>query len=401
MMLQVTRRGHWLAAIAFALIAVGHADVLPDDRTDLLYHYFEGGGMEVQGPSVLIRKKIGDSVSLSYQYYLDMISSASIDVVTQASPYKEKRVQQNFGVDYLHNNTLYSFGYISSIEPDYNSKTAFFNVSQSLFGDLTTINFGFTQGWDVVGKVDKGIVQPFRADADRRNYSVGLSQVLTRNTLLGLNLETDDSDGYLHSPYRSVRYLDPTVERGYSYEPERYPDTRTSNAASAQIKYYLPFHAAVDGTYRFYTDTWGILANTFELGYTQPAFTSWTFDGSMRYYTPDARDVLQRPVSVRQFAEFHGPRPRTGPVPQHHGGAGRELAIPPPLAQLGREGDRESGHAAHAHRLPGLPRRAGPAPPCRATSRSTRSTPPSWSSLFPSGTDGSFASLGQLAGGET
>ncbi|MGH8141716.1 MAG: DUF3570 domain-containing protein [Steroidobacteraceae bacterium] len=315
MMLQVTRHARWLTIIVFALVAVGRADVLPDDRTDLLYHHFEGGGIEVQGPSVLVRKKIGDSVSLSYQYYLDMISSASIDVVTQASPYKEKRVQQNFGVDYLHNNTLYSFGYISSIEPDYNSKTAFVNVSQSLFGDLTTINFGYTQGWDMVGKADKGIVQPFRADANRRNYQVGLSQVLTRNLLLGLNLETDDSEGYLHNPYRSVRYLDPTVERGYSYEPERYPATRTSNAASAQLKYYLPFHAAIDGTYRFYTDTWGIQASTFELGYTQPAFTNWTFDGSLRYYTQthatfysdlfpfaNAQNFLARD---RELAQFH------------------------------------------------------------------------------------------------
>ncbi len=274
----------WLPAIAFAVIAVGRADVLPDDRTDLLYHFFDGGGITVQGPSVLIRKKIGDSVSLSYQYYLDMISSASIDVVTQASPYKERRVQQNFGVDYLHGNTLYSAGYISSIEPDYNSKTAFFNVSQSMFGDLTTVNFGYTQGWDVVGKVDKGVVQPFRADADRKNYTVGLSQVLTRNTLLGLNFETDTSEGYLHSPYRSVRFIDPLVARGYSYEPEKYPNTRTTNAASVQIKYYLPIHAALDGSYRFFSDTWGIVANTVEGGYTQSAFNDWTFSGSVRYY---------------------------------------------------------------------------------------------------------------------
>jgi hypothetical protein len=280
---RLQRRGRWLALV-FALVAVGRADVLPEDRTDILYHRYDGGGLIVQGPSVLIRKKLGDSVSVSYQYYEDFISSASIDVVTQASAYKEHRVQQNFGADYLHNNTLYSFGYISSIEPDYNSKTAFFNVSQSMFGDLTTLNFGYSQGWDVVGKVDKGIVQPFRADANRRTYNVGLSQVLTRNLLLGLNFETDESDGYLHSPYRSVRYIDPTVLRGYSYEPERYPDTRASNAASAQLKYYLPYHAALDGSYRFYSDTWGIVANTVRMDYTQPLFTSWTLDANARYY---------------------------------------------------------------------------------------------------------------------
>lgn len=284
-MRQSSWRMRWMPAIAFALIVVGRADVLPDDRSDILYHHFQGGGITVQGPSVLIRKKFGDSVSASYQYYLDMISSASIDVVSQASPYKERRVQQNADVDFLHNNTLYSAGYISSIEPDYNSKTAYLNVSQSLFGDLTTINFGYTQGSDAVGRVDKGVVQPFRADVDRKNYAVGLSQVLTRNLLLGVNFETDSSSGYLHSPYRSVRYIDPTVLRGYSYQPERYPDTRTSNAASLQLKYYLPFHAAVDGSYRFFTDTWGIRAGTFQAGYTQALFTHWTIDGSVRYYT--------------------------------------------------------------------------------------------------------------------
>lgn len=284
MLCQLPRRARWLALAAFALVAAGRADVLPEDRSDLLFHRYSGGGITVQGPSVLIRKKIGDSVSLSYQYYEDFVSSASIDVVTQASPYKEHRLQQNAGLQYLHGNTLYSFGFINSNEPDYKSKTAYFNVSQSMFGDLTTINFGYTQGWDVVGKVDKGVVQPFRADANRRNYSVGLSQVLSRNLLLGVNFETDESDGYLHSPYRSVRYLDPTVARGYSYEPERYPETHTGNAVSAQLKYYLPYHAAVDGRYRFYTDTWGILANEIRLGYTQPIFTSWTVDGSVRYY---------------------------------------------------------------------------------------------------------------------
>jgi hypothetical protein len=328
MLLQLPRRARWLTVAVFALIAVGRADVLPDDRTDLLYHHFEGGGVEVQGPSVLIRKKIGDSVSLSYQYYLDMISSASIDVVTQASPYKEKRTQHNFGVDYLHNNTLYSFGYISSVEPDYNSKTAFFNVSQSLFGDLTTINFGYTGGWDVVGEADKGVVQPFHADADRRNYQVGLSQVLTRNLLLGLNFETDESEGFLNNPYRSIRYVDPTVARGYSYEKERYPGTRTSNAASAQLKYYLPFHAALDGTYRFYTDTWGIQANTFQLGYTQPAFTNWTFNGSLRYYTQkpanfysdlfpyaNSQNFMARD---RELAQFHSVTADLGATWQFH-----------------------------------------------------------------------------------
>ena len=328
MLCQLPRRARWLAIAAFALVAAGRADVLPEDRTDLLFHRYSGGGITVQGPSVLVRKKIGDSVSLSYQYYEDFVSSASIDVVTQASKYKEHRVQQNFGAQYLHGNTLYSFGYINSNEPDYKSKTGYFNVSQSMFGDLTTINFGYSQGWDVVGRVSKGVVQPFRADINRRDYSVGLAQVLSRNLLLGLNFETQESDGYLHSPYRSVRYLDPTVARGYSYQLERYPETRAGNAASVQLKYYLPYHAALDINYRFYTDTWGIRASTMQLGYTQPIFASWTLNGSARYYrqTPatfysdlfpyaNAQNFLARD---RELAQFHSITAEVGATWEFH-----------------------------------------------------------------------------------
>ena len=49
------------------------AGVLPEDRADVLYHRYQGGGITIQGPSVLVRKKLGDSFSLSANYYEDMI----------------------------------------------------------------------------------------------------------------------------------------------------------------------------------------------------------------------------------------------------------------------------------------------------------------------------------------
>jgi hypothetical protein len=45
-----------------------------------------------------------------------MISSASIDVVTQASPYDEERTQWSLGMDYLRGNTTMSMSYTSSVE---------------------------------------------------------------------------------------------------------------------------------------------------------------------------------------------------------------------------------------------------------------------------------------------
>ena len=262
------------------LAGAAHAGVLPEDRADLLVHRYDGGGITIQGPSVLVRKKLGDKASVVGNYYVDSISSASIDVVTSASPYKERRTQYSLGGDYLYGKSTYSAGYISSKENDYNSRTAYFNISQDMFGDLTTVSFGFTRGWDKVGRRgDPTFSQPL----DRRNWTVGVTQVITRNWLATLNLESTSSEGFLNNPYRQVRYLDPLNGVGYSRQQERYPHTRTTTAVALENKYYLPWRAAVDGNYRYFSDTWGIVANTVRLGYTQP-WKNWTFEGHGRYY---------------------------------------------------------------------------------------------------------------------
>src|SRR5262245_66449830 len=57
------------------------AGVLPEDRADLLYFRYDGGGVTINGPSVLVRKSVGEHVSVAANYYIDMVSSAAIDVV--------------------------------------------------------------------------------------------------------------------------------------------------------------------------------------------------------------------------------------------------------------------------------------------------------------------------------
>ncbi len=284
-----------LVALAGLLLGCAQAGVLPDDRADILYHHYNGGGMNIQGPSILVRKKIGDHVSLAGNYYVDnitghvdTISGASVDAISGASTYHEKRTQESLSIDVLQGKTTYSAGYISGNEPDYRARTAFASVSEDMFGDLTTISFGFTRGWDKVGERGTTRNDPL----ERRNWQLSLAQVLTRNLLLGLNYETSESEGFLNNPYRLVRFISCSAPnaRGYCTQPEQYPHTRTGNAGSGQLKYYLPWHAALEGHYRIYSDTWGIVAHTMELGYTQPVFRSWTIDGHARYYRQNHAD---------------------------------------------------------------------------------------------------------------
>ena len=275
------------AVVLLASLAAlpSRAGVLPDDRGDVLYHRYQGGGVTIDGPSVLVRKKFAEKYSVSASYYVDMVSSASIDVITTASPYSEQRDQAGLSLDVLDDKTQYTVSVVASEESDYSARTASFDVSQDLFGDLTTVSFGFSRGWDEVRR--NGDPQ-FDEPVDRRSYRFGLSQIVTPALVMGLAYETITDEGFLNNPYRSVRYLEPDAAAGFAFQLEVYPRTRTSNAAALNARYFLPYRAAVHGEYRYFTDTWGIDASTASVGYTHPLGERWTLEGGYRWYDQSA-----------------------------------------------------------------------------------------------------------------
>ena len=181
------------------------AGVLPDDRADLLYHCYDGGGVTIDGPSLLVRKKFAEKYAVTANYYVDMVSSASIDVVTTASPYKEERTQYGVGFEYLRGKVTYAASFSNSSENDYEADTASLSISQDMFGDLTTVSLCFTRGWDDVSRRGD---DTFADQVDRRIYGVDVSQIVTKNLILGLSFETITEEGFLNNPYRSVRYVD-------------------------------------------------------------------------------------------------------------------------------------------------------------------------------------------------
>ena len=288
-------------ALLLLLSPAAVAGVLPDDRADLMYHYYDGGGVTIDGPSLLVRKKFAEKYAVNASYYIDMVSSASIDVITTASPYKEERTQYGVGFEYLRGKVTYAASFSNSRENDYDADTASLSISQDMFGDLTTVSLSFTRGWDSVTRRGDAT---FADSVDRRMYGVDISQIATKNLILGLSYETITEEGFLNNPYRQVRFLDPDAALGYSYEAERYPRTRTGNALSLRGRWYLPYRAALQAEYRFYTDTWDIGAHTAEVSYTHPLDEEWTFDVHYRYYTQNAAEFYSDLYPRENFQNF-------------------------------------------------------------------------------------------------
>jgi hypothetical protein len=273
--------------------ASAQAAVLPDERVDVLYHGYDGGGVQVDGPSILVRKNVGPSVSVAANYYVDMVSSASIDVVTQGSKYSEERKEASLSGKYLIDRSTISLGYVGSKENDYDAKTFSFGIDQSFFGDLTTLGLGVSFGDDVVGQ---NTDPTFSRDLQRRKYSFNASQIVTKNLLASLSfdsvndqcLDLTEEQTCLNNPYRSVRYM--TESGGYSYQAELYPHTRNSDALGIRAIYYLPYRASIRAEARQFSDSWGIDADNFELRYLHPYREQWLFEVKYRIYSQTGAD---------------------------------------------------------------------------------------------------------------
>ncbi len=277
------------------------AAVLPEERADLLYHSYDGGGAEINGPSLLVRKNLGDAVSVGFNHYVDNVSSASIDVLVSASPYTERRKENSLNLDYLRQKTTMSLGYTRSTESDFDASTLSLGIAQDMFGDLTTVSMAFAFGDNTVRQNGNDV---FEEDTQVRSYRVGVTQILTTKLILALTVETISDQGFLNNPYRSVRYVDPASSAGYSFQQEVYPRTRTSNAVALRGNYYLDQRAALHAGVRLFEDTWNIDATTYELGYTLPWGEDWILEASFRLHDQGSAEFYSDLFPFRDAQNF-------------------------------------------------------------------------------------------------
>lgn len=278
--LALLRGGPAMLALLFAAVVAGPvvAATLPEERADALYHYYSGGGIDVQGPALLVRKNFAEKYSVTASYYQDSISGASIDVVTNASAYSETRNQFGLGFDYLYGDTLMSISYTQSDENDYEARTLDVGLSHDFFGGMSTLAMGFSRGDDTVMRVDTS----FEDTVDRFQYRLGWTQILSPTFVAALSYEGISEEGFLNNPYRSARVLGASVQ-------ERYPRTRTSNALGIQANKYWGDRSFVTRVkYRFYDDTWGITANNIEFMFSRRLSEKTEFGVGGRFYTQTA-----------------------------------------------------------------------------------------------------------------
>ena len=240
--------------------------------------------MSVNAYTVSAMAPIAGKWSISTSYTYDSVTGASpqyhdyLDPETlSGASIREQRDAGDLSVTrYLPQGSV-TVGGSYSEENDYISRGYSAQASISTEDKNTTFTFGGSYTTDTIAANnsewrDLGRIEEKRTVAG----ALGVTQVLTKQDIVQLNLGYSKGRGYFDDPYKT-----------YDYRPDR----RESKTVMTRWNHHF---AAIDGTshlsYRYYTDSFGIRAHTFGLEYLQSLPHEWTVTPSVRFYSQTAAD---------------------------------------------------------------------------------------------------------------
>jgi hypothetical protein len=243
--------------------------------------YMDSDHVNVVSPSVA--GGVTDEVagwSVNGHYLVDVVSAASVDIVSTASPHwTEVRHAGSAAASMTFDPvTLGALGVISR-EPDYLSLTGGATLGFDLLQKNLSPYFAFSHEADSVGRTD--MPHEYWKSKQVNNVQAGLTVVLGRASIGSLQWDGSFERGYLAKPYRYVPLFAPgqgaSVGPGASIDRvnqvrlgvrpnEQLPTARDRYALSGHLAHrYTGATLRLDE--RLYADNWGLLASTSELRY--------------------------------------------------------------------------------------------------------------------------------------
>ncbi|NOS75365.1 MAG: DUF3570 domain-containing protein [Methyloglobulus sp.] len=301
-------------------------DYVPGKRDDRLTHVLSYASPET--------RKQGD-FKLSYQWdEAELSIGGGISVENDYESrfgniggrfdFNQKQTTVNWGVSYTNSDTN------ASLDPD---SLPFFDTSAYAINDcVSTGSIPATSRSVSAGYLEKICTKNSEGSSfelsggtlhgNRQDWGaqLGLSQILSKNALVSLDLTYTRSTGYLSNPYKVVyTYLvnaDSNIKTFGYYSGisqaaflEIRPDERNLFNWHLGYNHYIePLNAALHFNYHFAHDDWGIQAHTFEADWVQPLGAGWTLTPRIRYYSQSAADFYTTGnfiISDQDFPKFY------------------------------------------------------------------------------------------------
>ena len=312
-----------------------------DVDSAILFYSESDGRVSAVEPAVYAGRELADDERIDLRLVVDVLTGASPNgahavpvAQTFTTPsgkdsytakagetplddtFRDTRVA--FGVDWqvgLDRFSRITWGGNFSKEYDYLSLGASATYARDFNDRNTTLTTAFAFNNDTINP-EGGIPSVFQpmvtegsslnreaADDDKAitDFMVGLTQVISRETIMQLNLSFGQTDGYQNDPFKIVTVIDPasglpadssffdTATTGnlpYVYESR--PDSRDRTVLFFKTVHHLD-EDVINFSYRYYDDDWGINSNTFDLRYRYELGGSY-LQPHLRFYTQEAAD---------------------------------------------------------------------------------------------------------------
>ena len=288
---------------ASALLAAALAFSLPrqparaEDSVDYKYENYreEDGRITVVTESGSANQDVGAFGHLSLTGTVDAVAGATptgrpapdgSDQVVLTEIHTRRKAWSGDYSEQIHNLSI-DAGFAESRESDYVSRGWSLNTLTDFNEKNTTLRAG------VAGTDDR--VEVFYETAYLPKHTndaiLGLTQVLDPLTFVTLNVSLGRSTGYLAEPHKFV-------EKGIDILPglvleesfaENSPNERNRESVYASINRAFPkLKGAVEGSYRLYADSFGIVAHTLQVDWQQHVGPQVILEPMVRLYQQSA-----------------------------------------------------------------------------------------------------------------
>lgn len=304
----------WLLVVLLGLAHPRHARA--EDAVSYKFQdYRESAGrIAVRVHAALVEKDLGTNAQLKIHGIVDTITGATPTGEPERTPgagvplshIDEKRKAWGLDVSRQFGRVRIAAGTANSRESDYVSNGWSLNTLTDFNAKNTTLALGIAGTRDDV----KVFFQQARREKESLDLIAGLTQLIDPRTVVTVNLTRSHASGYLSDPYKIIEKNTEVLpglflRRTFS---ENRPDSRTKWIVLAAVNRAVPaLGAAIDASYRFHRDDFGIVTHTLNLEWYQKLGERFTLRPHVR--------VLQQSAADFYFPSLTGSAITPGAIP--------------------------------------------------------------------------------------
>lgn len=181
-------------------------------------------------------------------------------------------------------------GYANSRESDYVSNGWSLNTVTDFNDKNTSLLAGYGRTDDKINEEKLGWT--VKRPKSGNDFMVGVIQLLDPNTSVTANVSYGQSRGYMSDPYKIVSTTMLDLDPGFYYTvPENRPMKKNKVSVFVSANHNVErLHGALDASYRYYHDSFGINSHTVSLLWMQKFGEHVIVQPSLRLYRQSAAD---------------------------------------------------------------------------------------------------------------